>query len=127
MALPSHQIMDPVLARREREDMLHKGGVRVARLFGLPAVLAILLIAVAYFVQILITGWQGVLWALAIAGPLWATAIIACANDPYGVNVLAAWFKCCIWMKDEGFGGDTFTPLPRASSSKIRGIYHVAD
>jgi type IV secretory pathway VirB3-like protein len=125
MARSLTSYIDPERVREAREDRLDKGGVRTARLLFLPSVLAIMLLAIAYFIQTMITGWRGVLWAVTIVAPLWIVAFVAVANDPYGVNVLWSWFRCCILMKDEGFGGKSLAPLP--VRARLRGTFHVRD
>lgn len=104
---------DPNAIRATREDTLHVGASRPVRFLGLPMPLAIALGGLAYFIQTNVTGWQGIIWAASIVGPLWFIAYLAVAHDPYGINVVLSYLRTVVLAMDRGqWGGPTCAPLP---------------
>jgi type IV secretory pathway VirB3-like protein len=117
-------LLDPAIARKIREDTLHVGATRPARLLGLPMPLAIALGGLAYMIQTNVTGWRGALWAAAITGPVWVISFLAVARDPYGINVGLAWLRTAGALQDKSkYGGPSLSPLPARQSSG--GMYRV--
>ena len=107
-------------ARMEREDTLHAGATRPAKLFGLPYPLALPLLVVAYLIQTNLTGWYGLTWALTVVGPCWAIAAIIVRHDTYGAMVFLAWARTCIPLLDKAkWGGASCSPLPARNSRRI--------
>jgi type IV secretory pathway VirB3-like protein len=99
--------------RAAREDTLHVGATRPVRFLGLPMPLAVGLGGLAYFIQTNVTGWQGIIWAASIVGPIWFCAYLAVAHDPYGINVALAYLRTVVLALDKGlWGGPTCSPLP---------------
>jgi type IV secretory pathway VirB3-like protein len=108
--------------RMVREDTLHVGAARPARLFGLPYPLAVFLGFVFYMIQTNLTGWYGLSWAVAVVGPCWGFAYVIVAHDPYGASVVIAWCRTCLLLRDKStWGGPSCSPLP-ARKRKIRTI-----
>jgi type IV secretory pathway VirB3-like protein len=102
---------DPNALRAAWEDTLHVGATRPVRFLGLPMPLAIALGGLAYFIQTNVTGWQGIIWAASIVGPLWFIAYLAVAHDPYGINVVLAWLRTSVLAFDKRQWG-THSPPP---------------
>lgn len=102
-----------------REDTLHVGATRPARFLGLPMPLAVGLGGLAYFIQTNVTGWQGIIWAASIVGPVWFCAYLAVAHDPYGINVALAWLRSSFLLLDKArWGGPSCSPLPARQRRK---------
>jgi type IV secretory pathway VirB3-like protein len=116
-------MQDPSTKRMASEDVLHVGNTRPERLVGLPFPLAVVLIGAAYLIQINVTGWQGIMWAVAIVGPCWGIAYIAVAHDPYGINVIVSWIQSCALLRDRArWGGASCSPLPAHEKKKGGGL-----
>ena len=99
--------------RMEREDTLHAGATRPAKLWGLPYPLALPLMVVGYLIQTNLTGWYGLSWALTIVGPCWLVAALIVRHDTYGASVFLAWARTSIPLLDKGrWGGASCSPLP---------------
>jgi type IV secretory pathway VirB3-like protein len=95
------------------EDTLHRGATRPVMIRGLPIHLAVALGAVAYAIQITITGINGFIWAGAIVGPCWFISGHLIAHDPYGINVAVAWIRNCMLCLDRRkWGGISCAPIP---------------
>src|SRR4051794_27825363 len=97
--------------RMMREDTLHVGATRPVQFLGLPMPLAVALAVIAYMIQTNVTGWEGVVWAVAVVGPVGLCAYFAVEHDPYGINVALAWLRTCVLMRDKGtWGGPSCRP-----------------
>lgn len=105
--------------RMAREDTLHVGATRPARLWGLPYPLAVLLLGVGYLIQTNLLGWYGLSWAVTVVGPCWGIGYLLVAHDPYGANVAVAWARCCVLLLDKGaWGGASCSPLPARRTAR---------
>ncbi len=117
--------LDAASARKAQEDTLHVGATRQARLFGLPMPIAMVLMGGAYLIQTNVTGWRGAGWAAATMAPLWLLTAMIVANDPYGINVVIAWTRTALPLRDKRhYGGPTLSPLPKRQSDS-RGMLDV--
>ena len=102
-----------LIERMNLEDTLHVGAARPVSFLGLPMELAVGLAAAAYFIQITITGLEGIAAAAAVVGPLWFFASHLVSQDPYGVSVAVAWYQTCALCLDKKlWGGVSLSPLP---------------
>lgn len=109
--------------QRAMEDTLHVGATRPAMLLGLPVLMAVVLLLLGYLTWVNLTGWKGLLWAVAITGPAWIGARITIAHDLYGIDVLVAWFRTSGITLDRGaWGGASRSPLPLRHSHRARGM-----
>ena len=109
------------MERMVRDDTLHVGATRPARLFGLPYPLAVFLVCIAYLIQTNLAGWEGVKWTVAVVGPCWGIAYIAVAHDPYGINVAVAWLRSCGLLLDKSkWGGASCSPLSARKTANRR-------
>lgn len=103
-----------LIQRMNREDTLHVGATRPVSFLGLPMELAVGLAALAYFIQITVTGLEGVAWAAVAVGPLWFFSVQMVSQDPYGISVAVAWYQTCFLCRDKKiWGGVSLSPLPK--------------
>lgn len=108
------KISAELIDRMSREDTLHTGATRPVIFLGLPVHLAVALAGAAYFIQINVTGLEGIAWAAAFVAPLWLFFTLMVSQDPYGINVAVAWLRTCVFCRDKKlWGGVSLSPLPK--------------
>ncbi|WP_162530768.1 VirB3 family type IV secretion system protein [Rhodovastum atsumiense] len=105
---------------------MYLGATRPAMWFGLPIMAAVVLVATAYMIQVTITGWRGIVWAICLVGPAWIGARHAVARSPYGLNVVALWIRTSALCGDcDTWGGSSRSPSPNRPPVRPRGMRYV--